>query len=133
MIMIFHCRLEDDYWIGLNDMENGSQFWEDGSAMNWENWKAGYPDNTNDECVTTDGEWKDRPCTDKNMVLCQRDPMPGTGNPPSHIDILCLSAFPSIPIPLPRSNLAYKHIPVCLTLIVYSINAGDIIMTSMGF
>ena len=65
------------WWVGLNDLEEeGVWAWSDGSALDFEAWNDGEPnDSGGEDCghLSTwgDGGWNDIPCTDAFPQICQ--------------------------------------------------------------
>ncbi|KAK7473453.1 hypothetical protein BaRGS_00035282 [Batillaria attramentaria] len=67
-------------WLGANDIATeGTWLWEDGTAIDFNKWKTGEPDNvhnshTNADClwVLTTGKWRDAPCNWKRAYVCKK-------------------------------------------------------------
>ncbi|XP_023268088.1 lactose-binding lectin l-2-like [Seriola lalandi dorsalis] len=64
-------------WIGLSDTQKeGSWMWSDGSAVNFELWGAGQPDDYRgmEDCVHdsygNDLKWNDDPCSSATPFVC---------------------------------------------------------------
>ncbi|XP_006820030.1 macrophage mannose receptor 1-like, partial [Saccoglossus kowalevskii] len=67
----------ESFWIGLSDAENeGNHIWYDNSALVYQNWAEGQPDNAgNDDCVKLDWEWdfawSDARCSETYNYICE--------------------------------------------------------------
>ncbi|XP_045898361.1 lactose-binding lectin l-2-like [Micropterus dolomieu] len=64
-------------WIGLSDVhKEGSWMWSDGSAVDFDIWSPGQPDNArgNEHCVhinyVNDLKWNDIPCSMTRTSIC---------------------------------------------------------------
>ena len=69
-----------NYWIGGSDREEEGYFkWVDGSALTYNKWSPGQPDNNgnrNADCVryyfgTDTATWFDRSCTSEYGFMCE--------------------------------------------------------------
>jgi spore coat protein CotH len=65
-----------EWWIGLSDRETEGEFrWEDSSALDFERWNAGEPNDSaeNEDCaqLTPWGAWNDRDCGTGAAYICQ--------------------------------------------------------------
>lgn len=73
----------DNVWIGAKYLGNNVHQWEDRTVLHgYSNWATGNPKDLSDHCVemTADeglvGKWVDERCAKKNLVVCQRMPLP---------------------------------------------------------
>ncbi|XP_037837906.1 macrophage mannose receptor 1-like [Kryptolebias marmoratus] len=74
-------RSYGSFWIGLHAPDRGAGYvWSDGSAVNFQHWKDGEPNNKNnvEACVEfyahdwdEDGSWNDNNCERTNSWICQ--------------------------------------------------------------
>ena len=68
-----------EVWLGGNDLVAEMTFvWVSGESFEYTNWRAGEPNNgDNEDCITFQaqlgGVWDDRDCGDNQRVLCERD------------------------------------------------------------
>ncbi|CAL1543038.1 unnamed protein product [Lymnaea stagnalis] len=74
----------DSFWIGLNDLEQGSYSWTDISPIVFVSWGLHQPDDAygGEQCVETNsyGQWNDQYCQEKRGYVCKR--RPGNATPP---------------------------------------------------
>ncbi len=73
-------ELVNEIWIGLRKT-NGFYTWIDDSELDFSEWAIGSPSNRVDfDCVQISsevyqmGEWVDKPCSRKNLAICQKLP-----------------------------------------------------------
>ncbi|BFZ22363.1 hypothetical protein BsWGS_25402 [Bradybaena similaris] len=72
--------INQGFWLGLNDRHSQMSFvWDDLSPVTFTNWLPNEPNNylgKNEDCVkmhTTDGEWSDEQCDQKNTgYICEK-------------------------------------------------------------
>ncbi|MCA9488809.1 MAG: hypothetical protein KC621_02780 [Myxococcales bacterium] len=68
-----------DLWIGLNDLGTEGVFvWDDGTALNYENWRTGEPNDHygSEDCAEIEpgtGLWDDEDCVREQAYLCEGD------------------------------------------------------------
>ncbi|KAM4636658.1 pulmonary surfactant-associated protein D-like [Discoglossus pictus] len=63
-------------YLGINDVQNEGTFrYPNGELIGYSNWKAGEPNNANrvEDCVEmyTSGQWNDKNCEEKRMIICE--------------------------------------------------------------
>ena len=66
----------DEYWLGLNDInEEGTFVWDNGSESTYSNWWQGEPNNAGDEDVVAfnayEGKWNDLPSQDGRFFIIE--------------------------------------------------------------
>jgi len=58
-------------WIGLSKRSNGEWMWQDGGALNYQNWSSGQPGPYKEACMHNgDGEWYD--CNATRHFMCKK-------------------------------------------------------------
>jgi len=64
------------YWLGGDEVASpGTWGWHDSSAWDYNNWKTGQPDNTEQECTvmkkSTGYQWNDSRCAKERWSVCK--------------------------------------------------------------
>ena len=78
-------------WIGLDDMEEGTFVWQDGTPTDYTAWADNEPNDSNGEdcghiAEWAGGLWNDIPCTNEMPYLCRYEQE--APNPPDDADVI---------------------------------------------